>query len=110
MNTDNYMPIRKLTDKLLREYYSQIEKDLEEIINAPSLLARASKYYQLYSEPMDTNVCFLIFVYDNQVWFIREWNIDKFLEYIRFKQELELWCEQSLTVLKPSIVMPDIPK
>ena len=93
---DNYKPIRQFTDRLLREYYNDIEKDLEKIINAPSLLARTSKYYHLSH---DDEVYFLVFVYDGQIWFIKEWNINKFQDYIRFKQEVELWCESNLSII-----------
>ena len=107
---DNYRPIHQLTDKLLREYYSQIEKELEEIINAPSLLARLSKYYHLYHDPEEMNMCVLIFMYDKQVWFIKKWSIDEFLDHIRFKQQVKLWYEMGMSVHEPSIVIPHFPK
>ena len=103
---DNYKPIRQITDNLLQEYYQSIEKDLEEIINAPSLLARLSKYYQLYQEPIAPNhECYLIFVYNNEIWFIKEWNINKFQDYIRFKQQVELWCQVGLEIIPPEPIM-----
>ena len=103
---DNYTPIRQFTDGLLREYYSDIEKDLEEIINAPSLLARLSKYYHLYHEPIAPNYeCYLIFVYNNEIWFIKEWNINKFQDYIRFKQKVELWCESNLSIIHSDSIL-----
>lgn len=77
----NYKPVRQFTDRLLREYYADIEKDLEKIINSPSLLARVSRYYHLITDP-DSDMCFLIFTYNGEVWFIREWNVDKFLRHI----------------------------
>ena len=102
----NYKPIRQFTDRLLREYYADIEKDLEEIINAPSLLARTSKYYQLYYEPIAPNhEYYLIFVYNNEIWFIKEWNINKFQDYIRIKQKLELWCESNLSIIHSDPIM-----
>ena len=103
---DNYNPIRQLNDKLLREYYNDIEKELEEIINAPSLLARLSKYYHLYQEPIAPNhECYLIFVYNNEIWFIKEWNINKFQDYMRTKQKLELWCENTLSIIHSDPIM-----
>lgn len=99
---DNYKPIRQLNDNLLREYYQSIEKDLEKIINAPSLLARTSKYYHLSH---DDGVCLLLFIYDGQIWIVKEWTIDKFLEYIRFKQKLELWCESNLSIIHSDPIM-----
>lgn len=99
---DNYKPIRQFTDRLLREYYSDIEKDLEEIINAPSLLARTSKYYHLSH---DDDVFLLVFVYDGQIWFIKEWTIDKFLDYMRTKQKLEWWCESTLSIIHSDPIM-----
>lgn len=81
---DNYNPIRQLNDELLREYYSDIEKDLEEIINAPSLLARTSKYYRLYHD-VDSDIVYLFFIYDGEIWIVKVWTINKFQEYMRTK-------------------------
>lgn len=56
--SDNYKHIQRLSDKLLHEYYKDIEKDLEKIINAPSLLARVSRYYYLTIDP-DSDMFYL---------------------------------------------------
>ena len=101
---NNYKHIQRLNDELLREYYQMIEKDLEKIINAPSLLARLSKYYHLVQDTEnDMNV--LLFVYEGKVWIIREWNVDKFLNHINFKKRVEFWCERGLSVIPPEPVM-----
>lgn len=103
---DNYKPIRQFTDRLLRKYYQSIEKDLEKMINAPSLLARLSKYYSIYQEPIAPNhECYLIFVYSNEIWFIKEWNIDEFINYIRLKEKIELYCEMGLSIIHSDPIM-----
>ena len=99
---DNYKPIRQFTDRLLREYYQSVEKDLEEIINAPSLLARTSKYYHLSH---DDDVFMLVFVYDGQIWFIKEWTIDKFLDYIRLKEKIDLYCASGLSIIRSNPIL-----
>ena len=99
---DNYKPVRKFTDRLLREYYADIEKDLEEIVNAPSLLARTSKYYHLSH---DDDVYFLVFVYDGQIWFIKEWTIVKFLNHKSFEKSLEYYCESTLGIIYSDPIM-----
>lgn len=99
----NYIPIRKLTDELLREYYSEIEKELEEIVNAPSLLARVCKYYHIYQEPIEDSPCYLIFVYDKTVWFIREWSIDAFIKHIEIKQRMKYYIQKELEVKIPKL-------
>lgn len=102
----NYNHIRRLTDKLLHEYYQSIEKDLEKIINAPSLLARLSKYYQLYQEPIAPNhECYLIFVYNRKIYFIKEWTIDNFLEHKQILQKVELWYESTLSIIHSDPIM-----
>lgn len=107
---DNYKPIRQFTDRLLREYYQSVEKDLEEIINAPSLMARLSKYYSIYSEPIEPNIVFLIFVYNRKIYFIKEWTIDNFLEHKQILQKAELWYEMGLSLVESSCIMFPVQK
>ncbi len=99
---DNYKPISQFTDNLLREYYQSIEKDLEEIINAPSLLARTSKYYHLSP---DDEVYLLVFDYDGQIWIVKEWTIDEFIKYIRLKEKIDLYCASGLSVIHSDPIM-----
>ena len=101
---DNYKHTRQFTDKLLQEYYQSVEKDLEKIINAPSLLARTSKYYHLSSDPVN-DVFMLVFVYDGQIWIVKEWDINKFQDYILMKQKVELWCESNLSIIHSDPIM-----
>jgi len=93
--TNNYTPIPILSDELLHEYYQEIEKDLEKIINAPSLLARLSKYYHL-AQNLENDMNVLLFVYDGKVWIVREWSVDKFILDYNLKKRIEYWCDVGL--------------
>ena len=94
--TNNYTPISRLCDKLLHEYYHLIENDLEKIINAPSLLARLSKYYRLGQDIENDMNVLLLFVYDGEVWIVREWGVDKFILDYNLKKRIEYWCDVGL--------------
>ena len=47
----------------------------------------------------------ICFTYNGEVWFIREWNVDKFLRYIQFKEHVELWADVGLSVIPPEPIM-----
>lgn len=44
---ENYKKIIETIDKIIKEFYSQIEKYLQNIFNAPSTINRIIKYYAI---------------------------------------------------------------
>ena len=96
---ENYTPIRELTDKLLLEFYQQIEKDLEEIVNAPSTINSIIKYYKLVKYPSDPDQ-YLVFIYNKDGDFtpVRRYSVDDYLEYIEIMEKIKHHYEKGLRV------------
>lgn len=92
-----------LTTELIRRYYQRIEKDLQEIVNAPSTINSIIKYYRvsMNADPID----YLLFIYKGEIYFIKQYDLLKFVEKERELDKLKYWCDSGLPLIKPHPIM-----
>ena len=92
-----------LTTELIRRYYQKIERDLQEIVNAPSTINSIIKYYRvsMNADP----ISYLLFIYKNEIYFIKEYDLVEFIEKERELDKIKYWCDNGLQVIKPHPIM-----
>ena len=95
--------IQMHTELMMRRRANQIEKYLENILNAPSTINKILSYYGIgYSE--DYSEMYLLF--KDKI--VRTYGISE-EDYYR-NLRMELWAESGLTIHEPGIIAPHIPK
>lgn len=103
---DNYQPVREITNYMMEEWYKMIENSLKYFSNCPSSIKSISKYYKLYFDNYNERY-WLLFIYDGEITFIREYPHPR--DYYYRKLTTELWMNSSLNI-EPSLIIPHIPK
>lgn len=100
---NNFKIVSSYVEKMEREFFQMIERDLEYLINSPSTINSIFKYYNVAHDE-DWNY-YLIF---NKEKIIKRYSNPKVHYYQKLR--LQFWLEMGLTVLEPTAIMPPIQK